>query len=308
MFKLILKRVFITFIVLVIGILIYGTLKQSIYDSNVVEKHKPEGKFADLGINKIHYKYSEQGNITFVLIAGLGESMHTWSTIESELNKRGRVFMYDRSGLGFSEEGVLPRSVDNITNELHLVLEKEEIPGPYVFIGHSAGAFAARYYAKKYPDNVLGLFLIDPYQEMAKAEMGEAPFSYRMTTWSFRNMAWSGIPFFMLPKPPHPIYKTSKAIKTYGLEGNSEDISLEQFAKLEKKGPEMPLYLLKADRPKAKFNDKQKRWSEEIYNKYSNPKNRYILIESGHHIHIQKPQVVLEALDEFTAKLIEKDS
>ncbi|MFZ4427933.1 MAG: alpha/beta fold hydrolase [Saprospiraceae bacterium] len=44
-----------------------------------------------------------------------------------------------------------------------------------MIIGHSVGGFIARYYAKKYPEDVIGLFLIDPYQEMGKEEFGEWP-------------------------------------------------------------------------------------------------------------------------------------
>ncbi len=304
MIKRIFKWIFSVLIVLIIGILIFSTIKQSNYDSKIENEFTPTGKFSDIGENKIHYKYLDKGDLTFVLISGLGESMHTWSNIVDELNKRGRVFMYDRSGLGHSEEGVLPRSVDNCAVELNKVLTRENIQGPYVLIGHSAGGFIARYYAKKYPDNVLGLFLIDPYQgDVAKSEDVKASVSFKLMNWSLRNMSWSGIPYYLLPSPPHPTYKTSKAIKTYGLEASVEDISLEQFAKFDNKGAETPLYLLKSDNKRAKLNEVQNKWSKAVFDKYENKKNKYILIESGHHIHIEKPKKVLNALDEFISIL-----
>ena len=98
--------------------------------------------------------------------------------------------MYDRSGLGFSEEGVLPRSIDNASMELNTVLTKENIPGPYILIGHSAGGFIARYYAKKYPKDVLGLYLIDPYQGDVGYENNEPdewPLSFKLMNWSFET-------------------------------------------------------------------------------------------------------------------------
>ncbi|MEO0573465.1 MAG: alpha/beta hydrolase [Bacteroidota bacterium] len=289
---------------IILIVLMYGSIKQWNYDSKVWDEHQPTGKFSDIGSNKIHFKYSDKGNITYVLIAGLGESMHTWSPIEDSLKQRGRVFMYDRSGLGFSEEGILPRSVDNTASELHSVLNNEAIPGPYIVIGHSAGGFIARYYAKKFPDKVAGLFLIDPYQgDIGQDEIEEPPLSYKAMNWSFRNMAWSGIPFFLLPQPPHPIYKTSKAIRTYGQEGNTEKISLEQFSKYKSDGLDMPLYLLFADQKGKPFNELNAKWSKEMFELYSNRQNQFISIESGHHIHIEKPKMVLTALDEFTSKI-----
>ena len=309
MIKRIFKWIFRILIVLIIGILIYGTIKQSSYNSEVEDKFQPTGKFSDIGENKIHYKYLDKGEITFVMISGLGESMHTWLAIAEELNDRGRVFMYDRSGLGFSEEGISPRSIDNVTKELNTVLENENIPGPYILIGHSAGGFIARYYAKKYPKEVLGLYLVDPYQGDVGFDdnnPNEWPLSFKIMNWSFRNMSWSGIPYYLLPNPPHPTYKTSKAIKTYGLEAYAEKISLEQFQKLDGIGEQVPLYLLSADNEKDEFNDLNIKWHKQIFDKYSNDINQFILIESGHHIHLEKPEIVLKSLEEFITKLNSK--
>lgn len=288
---------------LVVVIFLYGSFKQWNYDSKVKKEHQPNGKFSDIGNNKVHYDHSGEGDLTFILIAGLGETMYTWQSIKNDLAERGNVFMYDRSGLGYSEPGILPRSVDNITNELYTVLENENIKGSYVLIGHSAGGFIARYFAKKYPKDVIGLFLIDPYQEMSKEEFGEWPTSYKLTNWSFRNLSWSGIPFYLLPNPPHPTYKTSKAIKTYGQEAFAEDISLQEFAKVDKGVSNLPIYLLTSNEPGKKFNEIQKKWHGEIFAKYSNDINRHLIIGSGHHIHIEKPNMVVDKLDEFISKL-----
>ena len=304
MVKKFIKWIFKIIGVLIAIVLIYGTIKQYNYDSKVEKEYQATGSFSDIGQNQVHYKYIGEGEVTFVLISGLGESMFTWSSIADELAARGRVFMYDRSGLGHSEVGIKPRSVDNCAIELNTVLERENIKGPYVIVGHSAGGFIARYYAKKYPENILGLFLIDPYQgDVSKTDNVQPSLSYKMMNWTFRNMSWSGIPFYLLPKPPHPTYKTSKAIKTYGLEANVENISLEQFAKFNNIGNELPLYLLKSDNKKAKLNEIQNKWSKAVFDKYNNEKNKYYLIESGHHIHIDKPEKVLNALDEFVSKL-----
>jgi pimeloyl-ACP methyl ester carboxylesterase len=198
----------------------------------------------------------------------------------------------------------LPRSVDNIATELKRVLENENIKEPYILVGHSVGGLIARYFAKKYPKDVIEIFLIDPYQEMGKEEYGEWPAIYKMMNWSFRNLSWSGIPYFLLPNPPHPIYKTSKAIKTYGQEAHAEDISLHEFAKLDIEVSNLPIYLLTAYKVGTKYSDIQKKLHSKIFAKYSNKINKHIVIESSHHIHIEKPEYVIESLDEFVNNLI----
>ena len=307
MLKKILKWTVRILLILIVAVFIYGTIWQSNYDSNVEKEYPPTGQFSDIGTNKIHFKFTGEGPTTFVLIAGLGETMHTWSSISEELNKRGRVFMYDRSGLGHSEEGVYPRSVDNVATELKIVLDNEKIPGPYVIIGHSAGGFVARYYANKYPEDVLGLMMIDPFTgDVARKEATNTTIGYKVMSWVFRNLSWSGIPFYLLPKtPPHPIYKTSKGTKTYASEGHAVSISLEEFAEIDKSNADVPLYFLQADKKKNPYNEIQQEWSRQVFDKYSNSSNRYFLIESGHHIHIDKPEAVLDALDEFVSVLIQ---
>lgn len=305
MLKRIFKWVFRIVILLILGIVIFGTVTQARYDSKVEREFQPTGDFSDIGKNKIHYKYLDKGDFTLIMIGGLGESMHTWSTVADDLNQRGRVFMYDRSGVGFSQEGILPRSIDNATSELHTIINNENITGPYILIGHSAGGFIARYYAKKYPKDVVGLYLVDTYSgDVGEEDTPEDwPLSFKMMNWSFRKASWSGIPFFLLPPPPHPTYKTSKAIKTYGNEAYAEKISLEQFQKLDGVGEEMPLYLLRADNEKAEYNDLNAKWHQQIFNKYSNDINKHLSVKSGHHIHLEKPEVFLETLDEFLTKL-----
>jgi pimeloyl-ACP methyl ester carboxylesterase len=171
-------------------------------------------------------------------------------------------------------------------------------------IGHSAGGFCARYFAGKYPENIAGLFLIDPYQEMGKEEFGEWPVSYKITNWTLRKLYWSGIPYFLLPNPPHPGYKTSKAIKAFGNEAFAEDISLEQFKSLDTQKLRIPLYILTADKPNNKNNSLFQKWNQAIVEKYTHEINKHVVLESGHHIHIEQPGFVLKELDEFLSRLV----
>lgn len=302
MVKKIFKWIFKVIIGLVLLLLIVGTIRQSIYDSKIEKEYQPTGKFSNIGNNNIHYEYDGKGEITFVLISGLGETLETWNTIYEDLQKMGGVFRYDRSGLGFSEEGALPRSVDVLTKELNAVLTNENINGPYILIGHSAGGFLSRHFANKYPERVVGLFLIDPYQEMAREQFGEWPTSYKLMNWSFRKMAWSGLPYSILPKPPHPIYKTSKAIRTYGNESYPEELSINEFKKINT-NTNLPVYLISANNSSPKKNELFKKWNEEILSKYSDTINKHIVVDGSHHIHIQKPELVLSELTEFISRI-----
>ena len=58
-----------------------------------------------------------------------------------------------------------------MVDELHALLQAAEVPGPYVLAGHSWGGFMARFYAATYPDEVIGLVLVDAYSELLEDVM-----------------------------------------------------------------------------------------------------------------------------------------
>jgi pimeloyl-ACP methyl ester carboxylesterase len=55
--------------------------------------------------------------------------------------------------------------------ELHALLQAAEVPGPYVLAGHSNGGFLARLYASTYPDEVVGMVLVDAFSELLEDVM-----------------------------------------------------------------------------------------------------------------------------------------
>ena len=92
-----------------------------------------------------------------------------------------RVYAYDRPGtyapvgddvlVGRSDPVAQPRTVTEMVDELHALLQAAEVPGPYVLAGHSNGGFIARFYASTYPDEVIGLVLVDAYSELLEDVM-----------------------------------------------------------------------------------------------------------------------------------------
>jgi pimeloyl-ACP methyl ester carboxylesterase len=53
------------------------------------------------------------------------------------------------------------RTADQIVEELRALLKEAGEPPPYLLVGHSSGGLYAMYYAKTYPQEVMGLVLVD---------------------------------------------------------------------------------------------------------------------------------------------------
>ena len=76
-----------------------------------------------------------------------------------------RVMLYDRSGLGKSEDGIAPATASLAAEELSLLLRATAIAPPYTIIAHSYGGLVAREFLHLHPQDVTGMVLVDTVSE-----------------------------------------------------------------------------------------------------------------------------------------------
>ena len=151
------------------------------------QQYPPPGQMVDIGGQRLHLYCLGTGNPTVILKAAApGWSLY-WSTVQPQLARTTRVCAYDRAGLGWSDRGPLPRTGQRMAKELHCLLERAGIAGPYVLVGHSLGGLVARLYQHDYPQEVVGMVLVDAGHEL---EMRQAEFR------SFANAGKSMLPVF----------------------------------------------------------------------------------------------------------------
>lgn len=119
------------------------------------------GHFVDVGGAPMHVVVTGTGSPTVVCESGLGGSVLEWASIAAALEGEARVVRRDRFGLGFSQYVKRPRDGASLARELHSVLEASGVVGPFVLVGHSLGAMVVRSFAAQYPDEVIGVVLVD---------------------------------------------------------------------------------------------------------------------------------------------------
>ena len=69
---------------------------------------------------------------------------------------------YDRAGHGQSDPAPgKPRQLEDVTDDLHGLLEAAGIEGPLVLVGNSFGGFIMSFYANRYAEDVAGVVLLD---------------------------------------------------------------------------------------------------------------------------------------------------
>ena len=139
------------------------------YASHVDEAaYPPPGKLFKIDGADLHLDCRGQGEVTLVLEAGLGMDSTSWSLIHDPLSKHARVCAYDRVGMGWSEPITRVSLAPDISTRLNRLLDKAGEKGPHILVGMSAGGVMVRQYYKQYPDNVVGMVLVDSSHEQQK--------------------------------------------------------------------------------------------------------------------------------------------
>jgi pimeloyl-ACP methyl ester carboxylesterase len=135
----------------------------------------PPGQLVDVGDYRVHLHVmsaEHTGGPTIILEAGAMSASPQWFHIQPALAERYRVVAYDRPGMGWSDAAPEAFSPTRAATALHTALERAGIAGPYILVGHSLGGIFARVFAGQYPDDVVGMVLVDPSHPEQGTRMG----------------------------------------------------------------------------------------------------------------------------------------
>jgi pimeloyl-ACP methyl ester carboxylesterase len=275
-----------------------------------------EGDFAGLvdigGDRQIYMVCSGTGSPTVVLVSGLRSAADVWSmssagegapTVFPEVAKFTRVCAYDRPGTVVGGESPSrsdpvsqPTTAQDAVADLHALLSASEEPGPYVLVGHSYGGLVVRLYATTYPQDVSGLVLVDAISEFLQAGMTPE-----------QRELWKPL--------IDPV--TQEDIAEYeGIERSDMDRSFEEVRAAAPLHP-LPLVVLSADRPwgpqipsliasgvlpadtPPDFGyviDAAQKPAQEDLAKLVPGAEHITETNSGHDIHNEQPQLVIDAI------------
>jgi pimeloyl-ACP methyl ester carboxylesterase len=140
------------------------------------------GQLIDVGDHRLYLSCTGTGEPTVILEPGLGETSAAWGWIAPTVATHTRVCVYDRAGRGRSEPSPAPQDGDQIATDLHTLLERADITGPLVMVGHSLGGLYVLDYTARYPQQVTGMVLLDATPPTAFTALPDYPAFYDMFT------------------------------------------------------------------------------------------------------------------------------
>jgi len=119
------------------------------------------GQLVDIGGRRINLHCTGAGGPTVILMAGLSSWSAVWYKTQPAIAQMTRVCAFDRAGYGFSDPAPRPQILSEVVDDLHAALIAGSIPGAYVLVGHSLGGLEARIYSQRWPKEVVGMVLDD---------------------------------------------------------------------------------------------------------------------------------------------------
>jgi pimeloyl-ACP methyl ester carboxylesterase len=149
------------FAAILIGLPLVGLLYQLAGKWRDHKRFPPPGRLIPINGNRIHVLERGRGP-SVILESGIAGTSLSWTLVRDKVAAHASVFSYDRAGLGWSDAPDKPRTLTNVVDDLHRLLDAAALPQPYVLVGHSYGGLIVRQFANAYPGEVAGLVLVDP--------------------------------------------------------------------------------------------------------------------------------------------------
>jgi pimeloyl-ACP methyl ester carboxylesterase len=106
-----------------------------------------------------------EGAPTVIFAPGGGCTTLEWALVQHPISAKTRTVAYDNAGFGFSDPGPLPRTASAIVDDLRTALRVADIAPPYVLVGWSMGGLIMRLFAFRHPEEVVGMVMVDTSTE-----------------------------------------------------------------------------------------------------------------------------------------------
>jgi len=113
----------------------------------------------DVGGYKLYVECVGTGTPT-VLLDDAGY-LDVWQVVQQKVGAFTRTCSYDRAGMGLSDPGPTPITTAHLARDLHRLLTRAHIPGPFILVGNAFGGTTVRLFSSRYGKGVAGVVLLD---------------------------------------------------------------------------------------------------------------------------------------------------
>jgi pimeloyl-ACP methyl ester carboxylesterase len=148
-----------------VALLWVGGIYESIGERLDLRRMPRVGQPIDVGGRTLSLSCLGHGTPTVILDSGGTSPGYSNLPLQRVLAAETTTCWFDRAGLGWSDPSPIPQTSAAIAEDLHELLRAAERPPPVILIGQSFSGFNVRVFAKKYPNDVAGIVLLDAVRE-----------------------------------------------------------------------------------------------------------------------------------------------
>ncbi len=268
---------------------------------------EPPGELIKVGQHRLHINcQGNQNNMPTVIIdSGLGGFSLEWQNLQTSLSKRYKICSYDRAGYGWSDPGPFPRTTKKIVAELKTLMQRSDLSPPYILLGHSFGGYNMMYFSKAYPEEVVGLILIDSsHPEQANwfpRVFPDLPHSGRQARFISTPKLPANYPY-EYKKIAYHLMRAKKARNALRYESMNFEISGKQVLSLGQLSNIPLVVLTRGERawPKTTTGEQLETTWLRLQNQLARMSKRssHVMADfSGHFIHLDQPSLVEQAIE-----------
>ncbi|MEM1381383.1 MAG: alpha/beta hydrolase [Pseudomonadota bacterium] len=158
---------------LVLAVVLVGL---AVLESSTLQRqardHPPPGIFVNLGDRALHTQCAGDADAPLLLLeTGAGASSLDWASVMPLLARNFRVCAYDRAGFGWSERAPGARSFDAIAADFDAFWEAVAPGRDAILVGHSLGGLFVQGYARRYPNRVRSIVIVDGLERQLAGAM-----------------------------------------------------------------------------------------------------------------------------------------
>ena len=236
----------------------------------------PNSTVDKIGDRNVEFAITRHETPPVVFENGLGGRMEWWKKVLPAISNNTTTFAYNRPGYGNSDPATTPRDGLHIVDELRALLRNKGLKPPYILVGHSLGGLYNQLYARRYPEEVGALILVDsthPQQLDGDGALEKQSFLVR----GMLGVLVTG---------------TAKDELDLLAQTGNQVLDLPTFSG-------KPIFVLSASKPldeKSTVADDANAKRIDIARLY--PGSKQIWVDSGHAIPLEKPEAVVVAIRE----------
>ncbi|MCC8995560.1 MAG: alpha/beta hydrolase [Nitrosomonas sp.] len=236
----------------------------------------PNSALEKIGHRNVEFAMTRHDTRPVVFENGLGGRMDWWKKVLSEISSDTTTFVYNRPGYGNSDPIATPRDGLHIVDELRTLLRDNGMKPPYILVGHSLGGLYMQFFARRYPEEVSALILVDsthPQQLDGEGALDKQSFLVR------------GLLGVM-------VIGTAKDELNLLPQTGKQVLNLPTLS-------DKPIFVLSASKPldeKSTSADDANKKRRDIARLY--PGSKQIWVDSGHAIPLEKSEAVVSAIRE----------